>query len=301
MKSIEAFESNINLQTGFLSKFKPQRQLSISEQNGIIFCGAGDSLASAMLAESFSDFRVRALDPLDLIKNKKLVQGKSVYFVSVSGKTVSNIGAARITKNSTAITKNPSSPLARICKRVVALQYVDSGILTAGSIDFLESTLTCISLVAPVRIKNSQRLFSEAKRQARKILLKKKIYFLGNQYTYPLAMYGAAKVYEMLGFDAHYERIEQFLHMGLFAAKKGDTVLIFEKPNKHNKQVISNLKKLGLNVYNPTISSDKISETVFYTFVSQLVALYNTKKKHLSECYFFTAKKIQNASSAMIY
>lgn len=301
MNSIEAFENNIYSQPDFLLKFKPQRKLSTSKQKRTVFCGAGDSLASAMLAESFSDFKVRAIDPLDLIKNKKLAQGKYVYFVSVSGRTTSNIGAAKITKNATAITKNESSKLAKICNNVIALQHTDSGILTAGSIDFLESMLTCISLVESIRIKKPQSLFSEAKKQSKNILLKNKIFFLGNQYTYPLAMYGAAKVYELLGLDAHYERIEQFLHMGLFSTKKGDTVIIFERPNKHNKQVSSHLKKLGLRVFNPTINSDKISEAIFYTFVSQLVALHDAKKKHLTECYFFTEKKIQNASSAMIY
>jgi fructoselysine-6-P-deglycase FrlB-like protein len=301
MNSVKAFENNVNSQVGFLTKFKPQKQLSIQQQKRAVFCGAGDSLASAMLAESFSDFKTRAMDPLDLIKNKKLADSRSLYFVSISGRTVSNIKAAGLTKKTTAITKNTTSPLAKICRNIIPLQYQDSGVLTAGSIDFLESMLTCISLVSAVKIKKPQWLFLTAKRQANKITLKNKIYFLGNQHTYPLTMYAAAKVYEMLGFDAHYERIEQFLHMGLFSTKKGDTVIIFERPNKHNKQIASQLKKLGLTVYNPTIDSDKISEAVFYTFLSQLVVLYRAKKRRLSECYFFTEKKTQNASSAMIY
>ena len=44
-------------------------------------------------------------------------------------------------------------------------------------------------------------------------------------------MYCAAKFYEILGYDAHYSRIEQFSHMELFSAKKGDTVIIFEEKN----------------------------------------------------------------------
>ena len=36
--------------------------LSQEQQKNTIFTGSGDSLASAMLAESFSDFKVRVLD-----------------------------------------------------------------------------------------------------------------------------------------------------------------------------------------------------------------------------------------------
>jgi hypothetical protein len=114
-------------------------------------------------------------------------------------------------------------------------------------------------------------------------------------------MYAAAKLYEVFGLDAHYERIEQFSHMGLFSAKKGDTVIIFEKTNKHNKQLSLELKRLGLSVFNPSTDSDEISQVVFYTFVSQLIALNQAKRKNLKDCYFITKKKIRNASSAMIY
>jgi glucosamine 6-phosphate synthetase-like amidotransferase/phosphosugar isomerase protein len=142
----------------------------------------------------------------------------------------------------------------------------------------------------------------EAQSQARKISLKNKIYVIGNQYTYPLSMYASAKLYEVLGSDAHYERIEQFSHMSLFSATKGDTVIIFEKTNQHNKQLASQLKKLGLLVYNPSINADdEISQAIFYTFVSQLVALYDAKRKHLKDCHFITEKKFRNASSTMIY
>ena len=56
-------------------------------------------------------------------------------------------------------------------------------------------------------------------------------------------MYCAAKFYELLGYDVHYCRIEQFSHMELFSAKRGDTVIIFEEKNPHTKQLGENLKK----------------------------------------------------------
>jgi glucosamine--fructose-6-phosphate aminotransferase (isomerizing) len=301
MNTVESFESEIKLQLEFLDNPKLQKPLSPQQQTKTVFCGTGDSLASAMLAESFSNYRIRALDPLDLTKNKNLAHDKSVYFVSVSGNTISNIRAAKLVKNSIAITKNTASRLAKICGKTIPLNYQSLNVLAPGSISFLASTLACISLTRKLRIKNAKKLFLSAQNQAAKISLKNKIYFIGNQYTYPLTMYAAAKLYEVLGADAHYERIEQFSHMELFSTKKGDTVIIFENANRHNKQLTMQLRKLGLSVYQPTTSSNKISQILFYIFVSQMMALNHAKRKHLKECYFIAEKKIQNASSAMIY
>ncbi len=301
LNTIEAFEKDIYLQLDMLDKIKLQKPLAKSLQKKAIFCGSGDSLASAMLAESFSDYIVRAVDPLDLIKNKKILKGKKAYFVSISGNTISNIKAARISKDSVAITRNRTSRLAKTCKSVISLDYEDSKVLTSGSIGFTASMLACVSLIRRFGIKNAKNLFSAAKTQSR-ILLKNKVYIIGNQYTYPVTMYAAAKLYEVLGMDARYERIEQFSHMGLFSARRGDVVIIFEEKNQHNEHLASHLKKLGLDVHTPSIhSKNKIEQVLFYTFVSQFLALYDAKRKHLSDCSFITNKKIRNASSSMIY
>jgi len=87
MKTIEAFERDIIIQTQFLHVFKPQSLIPKSSQQNTIFCGSGDSLAAALLAEAFSDLRVRAADPLDLIKNKQITKLHSVFLISISGKT----------------------------------------------------------------------------------------------------------------------------------------------------------------------------------------------------------------------
>ena len=302
MKTVEAFERDINLQLAFLKNIKLQKPLPEPVQKKTIFCGTGDSLASAMLAEVFSDYRARALDPLDVIKNKKLLKDKRAYFISISGNTISNIRAARLAKNPLAITRKESSRLAKICKNVITLDYEDSGVLTCGSIGFVASMMSCVSLVRKIRVKNARSLFEAAKNQSEKIKPKNKVYVLGNQHTYPLSMYAAAKMYETLGTDAHYERIEQFSHMGLFSARRGDTVVIFEKKNRHVAQLARHLKKLGLRVYTPSIGSkSKTDQMLFYTFVSQFIALNNAKRKHISDCHFVTSKKFRNASSQMIY
>ena len=300
MNSIEAYEKDIKLQLDFLKSFRKQKTLSVNQQRNAMFSGSGDSLISSLLAESFSGGVVKAMDPLDLYRNKKLVKSKHVYFVSISGNTITNIKVAKIAKKATAITSQPQSRLAKVSDRVIPLVSPNNGVFTAGSISFLESALTCISLVKKITIPNVT-LFAKAADSAKKAKISKRIFVLGNLYTFPLAMYCAAKFYEILGYDVHYVKIEQFSHMELFSAKKGDTVIIFDEKNPHTKQLGENLKKLGINVVHPDVPSEKLSQMIYCTFFSQLVPLYEAKKKRKKDCHFVTAKKIRDVSNRMIY
>ena len=301
MNSLEAYEKDIDLQPDFLKTFSKQKPLSEKQQQTTIFSGSGDSLVSAMLAESFSNGLVSIFDPLDLYKNKHLVKSKNIYFVSISGNTITNIKVAKVAKKAIAITSKLDSRLAKVSDKIILLSAPNSGMFTAGSISFLESALTCISLVTPFTLPQNLKLLLKAKSDAKKFSVSKKIFVLGNLFTYPLAMYCAAKFYEILGYDAHYARIEQFSHMELFSSKKGDTVIIFEESNAHNKQLISNLKKIGINVIHPQIPSKKIPQMLYCTFFSQLLPLYEAKKKRKKDCYFVLAKDIRNVSNNMIY
>ena len=301
MNSIDAFEKDISLQLEFLKLFRCITPISVQKQKNILFSGSGDSLVSSMLAESFSSGKVHAMDPLDLYKNNDLVKTKSVYFVSISGNTITNIRTAKNAKKSVAITSQQSSKLAGASNSVILLIAPNSGVFTAGSISFLESALTCISLVTKVILPEPSKLFLKAKNSAKNTILSKRIFVLGNFYTFPLAMYCAAKFYEVLGYDVHYSRLEQFSHMELFSIKKNDTVIIFEEKNTHNTQLGKNLKKIGINVIHPPLPVDKISQMLFCTFFSQLVVLFEARKKRQKECYFITAKKIRDVSNKMIY
>ncbi len=301
MNSLEAYEKDIELQLDFLKTFSKQKPLSEKQQKTTLFSGSGDSLVSAMLAESFSNGLVSIFDPLDLYKNKHLVKSKNVYFVSISGNTITNIKVAKVAKKAIAITSKLDSRLAKVSDKIILLSAPNSGIFTAGSVSFLESALTCISLVTSFTLTQNSKLLLKAKSDAKKFSVSKRIFILGTLFTYPLAMYCAAKFYEILGYDAHYARIEQFSHMELFSSKKGDTVIIFEEDNTHNKQLVSNLKKIGINVIHPQIPSKKINQMLYCTFFSQLLPLYEAKKKRKKDCYFVLAKDIRNVSNNMIY
>ena len=302
MNTIDALEKDILLQIPSLSKFQPQPILSDEKQRHSIFCGSGDSLASCMLAQAFSEFKVRASDPLDLLKNKSIPKNHDVYVVSISGRTISNIKVANLARYSTAITSNPKSKLAKTCDNIIELKFPNSDVFTAGSISFLDSALTCISLVSDIRIKNADKLFNRALKQSKKIKLKNRVFFLGNLHTYPIAMYAAAKLYELLGMQAYYERLEQFSHMELFSVNRGDTVVILEEKTPHNYQLVKALQNVGLNVVHPDPKSkDKLAQVLFYTFLFYLTPLVMAKKRGQKDCHFVMAKKLRAASDKMIY
>ncbi|KAG2479996.1 MAG: putative phosphosugar isomerase [Nitrosopumilales archaeon] len=302
MQTIEAYEKDILLQIKFLKKIKLERTLSETAQKNTIFCGTGDSFVASLLAEAISNYTTRAVDPLDLLKNKLISKKKTVYLISISGNTITNINVAKKTRKSIAITSNPKSLLSKTCSKTIHLKYPDSKVFTAGSIGFLASALTCISLVKSFNIKGISNIFRRAITISKKINIGKRVFIIGNYYTYPIAMYAAAKFSEVLGIDVHYERIEQFLHMGLFCVNRGDTVIIFENKNPHTISLSTNLKKAGIRVVQPTlVTNNQISEILFFIFVGQLIPLFLAKKNHQKECYFVTAKNLRVASSNMIY
>lgn len=300
MNTIEAFEKDILSQVRFVDGFIPQKTLAKKKQTSAVFCGSGDSLAAAMLAQSFSDYAVTAADPLELSKNSKIAGSKTVYFVSVSGNTIANIRASGLVKDSVAITRNRVSRLAKSCRGVIPLDYPDSGVFTAGSVGFVASALVCISLVRKFRIRNAKRLLLRAKGEAERALVGGRVFFVGDQNSYPVAMYAAAKMYEVAGVDAHYARLEQFFHMEMFCAKKNDTVVIFCDTKDHD--MVKRLQGLGLFVYWPVAGTDDPVERVLYhVFVSQHLALGVAKKKRQKDCHFILQEKLRGASSETIY
>jgi fructoselysine-6-P-deglycase FrlB-like protein len=302
VQTLKAYEQNIFLQPQFLNKFQLQKPLSAEMQKNMIFSGTGDSFVSAMLAEVFSGFLARSFDPLDLIKNDSIAKNKIIYLVSISGNTISNIQVAKMANKSIAITSQSDSRLSAACQKSVILDLPLSDVFTAGSISFLASALTCISLVKAITIPKNPEIFKKALYDAKKSRPTKRLFILGNLYTFPLAMYCAAKFYEILGYDVHYERIEQFSHMELFSAKKGDTVIIFEEKNSHNIQLTNNLKNIGLHVIHPTFTSkNKITQLLYYVYFSQLLPLFEAKKRRQKECHFVLSKKFRNVSNQMIY
>lgn len=298
MESLAAYLHDVDLQPEAADGFVGPPQLSEKEQRRAVFTGSGDSLAAAMLAEAFSDYRVRALDPRVIGRNPAVIHNKPLYAVSVSGRTVANIRLAR-NCDVTAITAGADSPLARAASRTIHLSFPNSDILTAGSISFLNSALVCMSLVLPVSPSRTRRILERARRDAVSSRMGRRTYFVGNQHTFPVAMYAAAKAYEILGADAHYARTEQFVHMELFSAKEGDSVFILDDdPAIHDVAVSLEAQGMSCVVVEPQLG-DAVSDILYHIFYAQVLPLNHTGGG--TEVHFMDADGLRGISDAAIY
>lgn len=300
MGSIGTYEAEIRSQPAYAASFDRPAALSHARQSRAIFTGSGDSLASAMLAEAFSGRRARAADPSDLARYP-VASGMDIYVVSVSGNTAAGHGAAQAASRYVAITANPASQLGNQAYEVVPLMYGGSGTLTAGSLSFLSTTLTCISLVSDCEIPEASGLLADAESYASRAPTSGRIYALGNMYTYPVAMYCAAKFYEVTGREVNYSRIEQFAHMEIFAVRPGDTVIIFEEKNRRTSSLARQLRDAGVRAVRPGVPADPMEQVLYCTFFSQMLTLRQAKKMGISECHFITAERMRQISSGLIY
>jgi len=308
MNTVEAYEQEIRYQITDLKKFVSEskiKKLSLEDQEGSVITGAGDSFAAAMVAEYASNNRVRCIDPMNICLNASTVEDKLLYALSISGNTRANVEAAKIAERraakTIAITANMESKLAKVCDEVIELKFRNSGILTAGSIGFTTSMLTCLLLVSNVRIGDVKKLFESAASDAGKARLGDHVYIIGSGITYPLAMYGCAKMYEVLGIRAQYAMLEQFCHMELFSVKNGDTILILAHDDKA-KELHSKLADHGYNVLTFGPKGKTLAENLlYYSLLLQLIALCAAKRLKLDECYFITNDTLRTTSSSLIY
>jgi len=311
VNTIDAFEQDIMYQVTDLKKFL--RSLNITkiiadQHERCVFTGAGDSFAAALIAELVSNNRIHCIDPMDICINPSTVKDRFLYTVSVSGNTKTNIAAVRIAnkvaEKTIAITANADSRLANICDEVIELKFRNSGILTAGSIGFTACMLACLSFVKKVQLGDIKQLFKYAQRIARNVTVTDHMYIIGSWVTYPLAIYGSAKMYEVLGIKAQYAMLEQFCHMELFSVKKDDTILILPTNSDHKKA--SELSaKLTNDDYRvlicKPIGKNLEERLLYHAMLLQLIALQNAKKRNLKECYFVKNAKLRDVSSSMIY
>ena len=335
MNSIDAYRKEIRMQVPYVQEYDPSpiRPIPDGSLDGAMFAGCGDSLAAAMLAEYFSDWRSKAADPSELAEGPapaSLPPGSRVpYLISVSGETAANVRAAGACRNAVAVTANPDSRLADLASgRIVLLDFPRTGVSTAGSISFTSSVLACLSLVNPGALQplagHARSMFERAERDAARIRIRGSLYILGGVATYPLAMYAAAKFYEVLGYDARHVRTEQFHHMEVFSAREGDTVMLFEEPRGRTSDLVCPLREAGLHAFcvspsDSTAASGGADDSdgngagdgrgprawaprvLYYAFLSQLLTLRIADESGISECHYVSAARLRGASNAAIY
>ncbi len=307
MNSMQAMEQEIKDQLLYLQNPKLRDPV-----DNCVFVGSGDSYAAALAAQHVSNNKALCLSPMDVALNPALVSSRTVYFVSVSGNTRANILAANIVKRrgvrTVAVTAKPASPLARACGEVIELKYEGSGITTAGTISFMATMITCLSVATRLRIpKNISRLFSRATIQAEEAAagLHRGMgpnVLLGNGPLFSTATYGAFKFNEVLGAKALYYSVEEFCHSPIFSIKNSDNILVLGGKKDNSRELDLRLRKEGFNSCHIDFDQDNAVDSIVQsTFFIQLLVLSVAKTRGVTDCYFLENKKLLKLSSDFIY
>ncbi|MDG6917071.1 MAG: SIS domain-containing protein [Nitrososphaerota archaeon] len=198
---------------------------------GSVFVGAGDSYAAALVGFYASGGKCLAVDPYSLASDPRIARGKDVFFISASGRTASNVYAAKAVKSearsTAALTADEGSPLVEQVSKTfkIPMRYVPKA---PGILSFSLSALAVLFMVGGSLPCDFARALRAAKEENIEFSLGRGVtYLLGNSLAYPASIYAAAKVYELLGACAHSELLEEFSHLELFSLRKGDAVNVF--------------------------------------------------------------------------
>ena len=276
-----------------------------------IFVGAGDSFAAAKAAEHLSRFRARALNPYDLLLNPRIAEDKHVYVISVSGRTRTNIEAAkaarRFANRTTAITSNARSVLAETCDDLIKLSFRKTDELTPGTVTFTAALLACYSRVTELTtIRDLRPIFDDCITWSNAIELPADgtVFMVGTGLGYCMAIYGAAKIYEVLGRKSQYQGTEQFSHMELFSLSEGDAVFLI--PGSMEDEKMTRLEGLltgrGWNVTKiPLVESEEVPRSIEAAMHLQVLLWRAAVRLGLEECSFRKKEKHLGISNAMIY
>ena len=312
MGTITDMDMEIRYQIDDLPNYARTLPPSEGEGRGLVFSGAGDSMAAALAAEHYSGYEAPALDPYNLALDPEPLKGKNLYLISVSGRTTANIGAAKAAReyarSITAITADPQSRLAQLCDRSIELRFRRTGNLTPGTNSFTVSLLAVLSRLRRLPpIGDLHGTYERAKAWASGIQMDegRTIFFVGITGLHPLTLYGAAKVYETLGWRAQCQHLEQFSHMELFSLTSGDTVIILSSPqevNGRSVKLVEALRGLDINTYLLKSEAEDYVNLCLNTAIHlQVLAWTLAVRKGLSDCAFLTKRSLLKASDKMIY
>ncbi len=275
---------------------------------GSIFVGAGDSYAAALAGFYASGGRCVAMDPYSLGSEPRTARGRDVFFVSASGRTASNVYAAKAAKltakRTYALTADERSPLAEQVGKAVRIPMTYTP-KTPGILSFSLSALAVLRMAGARSSCDFARTFKAAKKQVGEFALGTgATYFLGNSLAYPAALYGAAKVYELLGARAQGELLEEFSHLELFSLKKGDAVNAFSHfdPSGLSARLATGLRKEGVVARVSSAHGRNRMERFFHcVFLAQLWAASQARKAGFDRPRFLDQKKKLRISDSMIY
>lgn len=311
MNSIEAMNMEINLQRSIL----PSLQLPTPKiPKECIFVGSGDSYVAGLISRYVSGFQAITLNPSDIFSLSNIAEGRQVFFVSLSGKTSTNIRAASILSkrgiHTTAITANPESPLANSCRDIITINIPTPNQTTAGTLSFTAATLICLSLISEVGTREISNIYRKCQKmmgEYSKIVFSPRLYFfLGNDFLFPCAIYGKLKIAEIFGFHSDADLIDEFFHSPIFGVTKDDTIFILERNNMETVSWYTKIRNMLSNVGLPPISikcgdSSVVEIILSSIFLQQLIFAKQAEKLRLKECFYLLKKKYLTLSSKVIY
>jgi len=280
------------------------------KRSSLVFAGSGDSYAASVFAQELSKGEAIASDPYELLTNIRRTRGKTLVIVSVSGRTKTNVELARkakgIAARRLAITADTESPLARECDETLQLEYRTPGILTSGTISFTTSLLACAFLLWDmpryIRLKtapsNAARTATSVKQPGKGAFV-----FTGSGVNYALALYGAAKINEVLGAKAEAVYPEQLGHAMLFSIdKEYDLIICLSTGPDKARQLHELLGKNGFRTSIPASSENNpVQRSLNIAIYLQQLSLAIAKRKRMAECAFLSDMKRLNLSNKMVY
>lgn len=304
---LSTVEAEISSQPAALSSFLEEPL--VRAPAGSIIVGAGDCYAASCIASHLSSMTHMALDPYELFSSPALARGKSVYFVSVSGRTASNIAAAKavggFAKETTAITANPAGGLSDVTDSAIFIPYRYLPRLP-GTLSFSLSLLALLKLTEGGFACDFGRTYSKAEHDAERVVFSENgiTHFLGNGAAFPASLYAALKVYEIMGSSAQCGLLEEFNHSALFALARGDAVNILcsSDPLGLGRKLSVSLRSHGFRAFAIPAFGSNPQEQIFHSvFLSQLAVLRRAKSKGLSQAYFVRAPGKLSVSDSLIY
>lgn len=276
---------------------------------GSVFVGAGDSFAASSIASYLSSMNHIALDPYELVSAPALARGRKVYFVSISGRTASNVAAAKavkgLAKERTAVTAEAEGKLVEATDSAILIPYRVVPRLP-GTLSFSLSLLTLLKLTGRSLNCDFSKLHSTAERHSGTVLFSDRgsTYFLGNGAAYPSCLYSTLKLREILGSPAQAWMLEEFGHAGLFALRGQDTVnisCVFD-PLGLGKRMARSLGREGFRASAiAPVGSNPWEQIFYFVFLSQFAVLARAKSLGLEQPYFAQAHRKLAMSDSLIY
>lgn len=306
MGLLDALSEEVLRQPAILESFARSQLPKIPD--GSILVGAGDSFAAALAGFYVSRGRCLAVDPYYLATVPRAAAGREVVFISASGRTSSNILAARrvkgVSARTTALTADKTSRLGLATDRVVKLPMVLEPRMP-GALSFSLSLLAVMKMLGKDGLCDFRRLLARAERDSGLVGFGEgTTYFLGNSAAHAISFYSAAKVYEMLGTKAHSEVLEEFCHLELFALRRPDAVNIYSCFDLmgRGKKLRESLVGRGYRASLIEARGSNDLERLFHAvFVAQVSILQRAEAAGLSEPRFLRDKGRLCISDTMIY